>query len=67
MLVEATKKDTYTEEREWKKELQEAKQSGLSVWIAAVAIVPRCAGVLPPNVRCGGIAWVTNQKPWATI
>ena len=55
--------DTYTEERKWKKESQEAKQFGLSVWIVAVAIVPRCAGVLPPTVHCGGIAWGTKIKP----
>lgn len=55
--------DTYTEERKWKKESQEAKQFGLSVWIVAVAIVLRCAGALSLTARCGGIAWVVKRKP----
>jgi hypothetical protein len=55
--------DTYTEERKWKKESQEAKQFGLSVWIVAVATAPRCAGALSLAVRCGVIAWVVKRKP----
>jgi len=45
------------EEQAWRRESQEARQSGSSVWIAAVGIVQRFAGVLLQIVRCGDTAW----------
>ena len=51
------------EEHAWRRESQEARQSGSSVWIAAVGIVQRFAGVLLRIVRYGDTAWEMKIRP----
>ena len=47
----------------WRRESQEARLSGSSVWIAVVAIVLRFAGVLLRIVRYGDTAWEMKTRP----
>ena len=51
------------EEQAWRRESQEARQSGLSVWIVAAGIVQRFAGVLLRIVRYGDTAWEMKIRP----
>lgn len=51
------------EDQVWRRESQEARQSGLSVWIVAVGIVQRFAGALLQIVRYGDTAWEVRVRP----